>query len=198
VIPYGDKAYPAARGELAYTGEQVLRLDDRMGLNPKLANFKKQFDAGRLAIVRNVGYPKPDRSHFRSMDIWQTGQPARPGNSGWLGRWLDTVKDGDPRLAVTFERVLPPVLAGTTRAGAGDQHRRNDAAGGIPAVAALRAGPAVEGEPPMQARAARAFADLVHRRPDGQGPARGEGRPRRRTGRHGRPAGGPGSRPSSR
>src|SRR4030095_14650536 len=48
VIPYGDKAYPAARGELAYTADKVLRLDDLMGLNPKLVNFKKQFDAGRL------------------------------------------------------------------------------------------------------------------------------------------------------
>ena len=49
VIPYADKAYPAARGELAYTADQVLRLDDAMGLNPALKNFKKQFDAGRLA-----------------------------------------------------------------------------------------------------------------------------------------------------
>ena len=161
VIPYGDKAYPAARGELAYTGEQVLRLDDRMGLNPKLANFKKQFDAGRLAIVRNVGYPKPDRSHFRSMDIWQTGQPARPGNSGCLGRWLDTVKDGDPRLAVTFERVLPPVLAGTTRAGAAISTAGMTLPAGYQPSLLSALGAAVEGEPPMQARAARAFADLV-------------------------------------
>jgi uncharacterized protein (DUF1501 family) len=161
VIPFADKAYPAARGELAYTADQVLRLDDAMGLNPALKNFKKQFDAGRLAIVRNVGYPKPDRSHFRSMDIWQTGQPARPGNTGWLGRWLDTVADGDPRLAVTFERVLPPLLAGATRAGAAVTTTGLTLPNGYQPAVLTALGTAAPGEAPLQARAARAFADLV-------------------------------------
>jgi uncharacterized protein (DUF1501 family) len=161
VVPFADKAYRAARGDLAYTDEQVLRLDDATGLNPALKNFKKQFDAGRLAIVRNVGYPKPDRSHFRSMDIWQTADPARPGSTGWLGRWLDTVKDGDPRLAVTFERVLPPLLAGATRAGAAVTTTGLDLPSGYQPELLTAMGRAVDGEPALQARAARAFADLV-------------------------------------
>jgi uncharacterized protein (DUF1501 family) len=161
VVPFADKAYPAARGELAYTADQVLRLDDTMGLNPALKNFKKQFDAGRLAIVRNVGYPKPDRSHFRSMDIWQSAEPARPGNTGWLGRWLDTVPDGDPRLAITFERVMPPLLAGATRAGAAVTTTGLELPNGYQPELLTALGRAVEGEAPLQARAARAFADLV-------------------------------------
>jgi len=161
VIPYGDKAYPAARGELAYTADQVLRLDDTMGLNPSLKNFKKHFDSGHLAIVRNVGYPKPDRSHFRSMDIWQTAEPARPGNTGWLGRWLDTVPDGDPRLAITFERVLPPLLAGATRAGAAVTTAGMTLPNGYQPDLLTALGRAADGEAPLQARAARAFADLV-------------------------------------
>jgi uncharacterized protein (DUF1501 family) len=161
VIPYGDQAYPPLRGELAYTADKVLRLDDRMGLNPGLANFKRLFDAGRLAIVRNVGYPKPDRSHFRSMDIWQTAEPVRPGNTGWLGRWLDTVADGDPRLAVTFEPVLPPVLAGATRAGAAVTTTGLTLPGGYQAAMLTAMGKPVDGEAPLQARAARSFADLV-------------------------------------
>ncbi|GIJ53704.1 DUF1501 domain-containing protein [Virgisporangium aurantiacum] len=160
VIPYADPAYGKVRGELSYTGEQVLRLDDAMGLSPSLKNFKKQFDAGRLAIVRNVGYPKPDRSHFRSMDIWQTGQPARPGSTGWLGRWLDTVPDGDPRHAVTFERVLPPVLAGATRAGAAVTTTGSSLPKGYQPAVLTALGKATD-ESPLQARAARAFADLV-------------------------------------
>jgi uncharacterized protein (DUF1501 family) len=160
VIPYADPAYGKVRGELAYTGEQVLRLDDAMGLSPSLKNFKKQFDAGRLAIVRNVGYPKPDRSHFRSMDIWQTGQPERPGSTGWLGRWLDTVSDGDPRHAVTFERVLPPVLAGATRAGAAVTTTGSSLPKGYQPAVLTALGQATD-ESPLQARAARAFADLV-------------------------------------
>ena len=55
-------------------------------------------DAGRLAIVRNVGYPKPDRSHFRSMDIWQTGRPRHDLATGWMGRYLDRSPAGDDAL----------------------------------------------------------------------------------------------------
>ncbi|MCW2643292.1 MAG: hypothetical protein JWP76_5598, partial [Dactylosporangium sp.] len=116
VIPYADPAYHDARPDLAYKPEEVLHLDKTLGLNPGMKGFKRLFDAGRLAIVRGIGYPKPDHSHFRSMDIWQTGQPDRPGNTGWLGRWLDAT-GGDPRHAVSFEPVLPPVLAGATTAG---------------------------------------------------------------------------------
>jgi uncharacterized protein (DUF1501 family) len=160
VVPYGDPAYKQARGELAYTDEQVLRLDDTMGLNPSLKNFKKHFDAKRLAVVRNVGYPKPDRSHFRSMDIWQSGQPDRPGNTGWLGRWLDTVPDGDPRHAVTFERVLPPVLAGATRSGAAVTTTGSSLPKGYQPAVLTALGQQTD-ESPLQARAAKVFADLV-------------------------------------
>lgn len=161
VIPYADPAYGRARGEIAYTGEQVLRLDDATGLSPSLKGFKKLFDDDRLAIVRNVGYPKPDRSHFRSMDIWQSGQPERPGSTGWLGRWLDTVPDGDPRHAVTFERVLPPVLAGATRAGAAVTTTGSSLPRGYQPATLTALGQAAADESPLQARAARAFADLV-------------------------------------
>jgi uncharacterized protein (DUF1501 family) len=161
VIPYADPAYGRARGEIAYTGEQVLRLDEATGLSPSLKNFKKHYDAGRLAIVRNVGYPKPDRSHFRSMDIWQTGEPERPGSTGWLGRWLDTVPGGDPRHAVTFERVLPPVLAGATRAGAAVTTSGSSLPKGYQPAVLTALGQAAADESPLQARAARAFADLV-------------------------------------
>jgi uncharacterized protein (DUF1501 family) len=157
VIPYTDPAYHDARPDLAYRAEEVLRLDKTLGLNPGMKGFKRLFDAGRLAIVRGVGYPKPDHSHFRSMDIWQTGQPERPGTTGWLGRWLDAI-GGDPRHAVSFEPVLPPVLAGATTAGAAVTLRQ----GPLPASATLAAfGRPAPGEPPLQARAARAYADLV-------------------------------------
>lgn len=160
VVPFADPAYAKARGDIAYTGEQVLRLDEETGLSPSLKNFKKQWDAQQLAIVRNVGYPKPDRSHFRSMDIWQTGEPSRPGNTGWLGRWLDTVPGGDPRHAVTFERVLPPVLAGATRAGAAVTTTGSSLPKGYQPAVLTALGQAAD-EGPLQARAARAFADLV-------------------------------------
>ena len=83
------------------------------------------------------------------MDIWHTAQPARPGNTGWLGRWLDTV-GGDPRLAVSFENVLPPLLAGASSAGAvvGVNGMKLPRTVPLDTVSAL--GQAVAGEPPCR------------------------------------------------
>src|SRR4051794_4434413 len=86
VVPYADRAYHDARSELAYDEGEVLELDDRLGLNPSMKGFKALWDDQRLAVVRGVGYPEPDHSHFRSMDIWQTGSPDRPVSTGWGGR----------------------------------------------------------------------------------------------------------------
>lgn len=161
VVPYADPAYGPARGELAYQPGQVLALDKSVGLSPALKGFKRLYDAGRLAIVQGVGYPKPDRSHFRSMDIWQTAQPQRPGNTGWLGRWLDVTPGSDPRHAITFEPVLPPLLAGATKAGAAVTVSGLRLPNGYGTGTLETLGRAADGEPALQARAARAFADLV-------------------------------------
>ena len=159
VIPYADPAYHDARAGMSYSAEEVLRLDDATGLNPSLKGMHQLFADGRLAIVRGVGYPKPDRSHFRSMDIWHTASPERPGSTGWLGRWLDTV-GGDPRLAVSFEPVLPPLLAGEASAGAAVPVTGLKLGRGVPAGALAALARPSPGEPALQARAAACFADL--------------------------------------
>jgi uncharacterized protein (DUF1501 family) len=156
VIPYADPAYHDARPDLAYQPEEVLHLDDSLGLNPGMKGFAGLFKDKRLAIVRGVEYAKPDHSHFRSMDIWQTGSPGSPSTTGWLGRWLDAT-GGDPRHAVSFEPVLPVVLAGANTAGASVPTGQP---GKATAVLAGFGHPA-PGEPALQARAARSFADLV-------------------------------------
>lgn len=117
VIPAADPAYQDARPELAYQPADVLDVGEGLGLNPGLAGLKKLWDARKLAIVRGVGYPKPDHSHFRSMAIWQTASPQSPTRTGWLGRWLDATGD-DPIRALSVEPVLPPLLAGERVAGA--------------------------------------------------------------------------------
>ena len=159
VVPAGDPAYQSARPELAYTEDQVLPLDDGLGLNPGMTGCKSLWDAGRLAIVRGVSYPQPDHSHFRSMDIWQTASPEHPSTTGWLGRWLD-VTGHDPLHAVSLEPVLPPMLAGATTAGAAlpltGLSLPTDALGtGFAALGAPAAG-----EPGPAATAARAITDL--------------------------------------
>jgi uncharacterized protein (DUF1501 family) len=159
VIPFADKAYQAARPELAYDAGEVLKLSETIGLNPAMTGFKRLFDEKRLGIVHAVGYPRPDRSHFRSMDIWHTANPVRPTGTGWLGRWLDTV-GGDPRMALSFESVLPPLLAGELSAGAvvGRNGVKLPKSLNIKTVSAL--GEPAAGESSLQARAASCFADL--------------------------------------
>jgi uncharacterized protein (DUF1501 family) len=160
VVPYADPAYHDARPQMAYDAGDVLRLDDRTGLSPALAGLKSLYDGERLAIIRGVGYPKPDRSHFRSMDIWQTGNPERPGTTGWLGRWLDTA-GGDPRTAISLEPVLPPVLAGATSAGAAVALGGAELPGAVTPDDLTAMGRPSAGEPPLQARASSCFADLL-------------------------------------
>ncbi|MFI6820446.1 DUF1501 domain-containing protein [Micromonospora sp. NPDC050187] len=160
VVPYADPAYHSTRPDLAHPPERVLTLDDRHGLHPALTGLKRLWDDGRLAIVHGVGYPRPDRSHFRSMDIWQTGTPDAPADTGWVGRWLDSTR-APVEAAVSFEPVLPPLLVGRTRVGACVSYQGLELPDWVapPMVAAL--GRTEPGEPDAQARAAAAYADLV-------------------------------------
>ena len=116
LVPYADPAYHDARPELAYDEGEVQKLDDQLGLNPAMKGFKALWDKGNLAVVRGVGYPKPDHSHFRSMDIWQTGSPDRPVHTGWVGRWLDATGP-DPLRVVSVGATLPPLAVGEKAAG---------------------------------------------------------------------------------
>jgi uncharacterized protein (DUF1501 family) len=111
LIPYADNAYHDARPELAYVPDEVLHLDDRLGLSPALKGLAGLWGQRQLAIVRGVSYPRPDHSHFRSMDIWQTASPAEPVRTGWIGRWLDVSGD-DPLRAVNIGPVLQPLAIG--------------------------------------------------------------------------------------
>lgn len=119
VVPAADPAYQSARPGLAYSESEVLDLGDGLGLNPSMTGMHGLWQAGKLAIVRGVGYPNPNHSHFVSMDIWQTASPADPQTSGWLGRWLDAQPDDELRAlrAVSLGGTLPPLLAGTRTAG---------------------------------------------------------------------------------
>ncbi len=115
LVPYADPAYAAARPGLAYTADEVLKLDGSFGLNPGLAGWHQLWQDKKLAIVRGVGYPKPNRSHFASMDIWQTASPDAPATSGWIGRWLDAQQNPDPLLALSIGPTLPVLAVGEKR-----------------------------------------------------------------------------------
>ena len=112
VIPYKDPIYFSSRPDISYKPETMLPLDSELALNPSMAGIKNLWDQKKVAIVRGVGYPKPDHSHFSSMAKWQSASPGKAVNSGWLGRWLDSQPE-DPMLAISLGSVLPPMLAGT-------------------------------------------------------------------------------------
>jgi uncharacterized protein (DUF1501 family) len=160
VIPYADRALYRARPELVYPAEKVLHLDGQLGLNPVLTGLQGLWQSKQLAIVRGVGYPKPDRSHFRSMDIWQTASPAHPIGTGWIGRWLDGTK-APAEAAVSFEPVLSPLLVGETRSGACVDIGGLRLPDGITTAMVNAFGTPAAGEPTLQARVATTYSDLI-------------------------------------
>ena len=94
VVPYADSAYRSARPVLAHDADKVLHLTETVGLSPVMGGMKTLYDQKKLAIVQGVGYPNPNHSHFRSMEIWQTAEPEKLGTEGWVGRYLDAVRSG--------------------------------------------------------------------------------------------------------
>ncbi|MBL8878501.1 MAG: DUF1501 domain-containing protein [Phycisphaerales bacterium] len=91
VVPFRDDIYARLRPTLRISDAQALRLTDDLGLHPEMRGLKKLFDHGQLSIINNVGYPNPDRSHFRSMDIWHTANLIpEDARDGWLGRVVDS------------------------------------------------------------------------------------------------------------
>ena len=120
IIPYADDEYYRARPSLGIAADQVLKLDDRLGLNPALEPLRSLYDEGSVSIINAVGYPNPNRSHFRSMDIWQTASDAHTYlSTGWLGRYLDSECEGCtiPYHAIEMGDNLSLALRGETRDG---------------------------------------------------------------------------------
>ncbi len=117
VVPYAHDEYYRARPHLAVAQQKLLRLTDEVGLHPGLAPLKELYEDGRMAIVQGVGYPNPNRSHFRSMEIWQTADPAGTGpKTGWLGRLFDSeCPDCETALGITLSADMPLAMQGNAR-----------------------------------------------------------------------------------
>jgi uncharacterized protein (DUF1501 family) len=113
VIPYGDGLYYDWRKDVRIEQEQILPIDDYLGFNPALASIKSLWDQDQVAIINGVGYPDPNRSHFRSIDIWHTGESKGIGESGWLGRAMRELdpKAENPIIGVNFGKGLPRALS---------------------------------------------------------------------------------------
>jgi uncharacterized protein (DUF1501 family) len=119
VVPYTNDYYYKARPVIGIPANQVLPLNDTLGLNPAMTGFKGLFDTGHLSIVNGVGYPNPNRSHFRATEIWQTASDEdKYLSDGWLGRYFDNACQGcDPTVAVNIGPRLPQAFSSHTPTG---------------------------------------------------------------------------------
>ncbi len=90
VVPYRNDLYYKARPSIALNKNKVIKLNDDLGFHSNLTPLKRLYDQGYLSIINNVGYPNPNRSHFRSTDIWQSASDSNKHvQTGWIGRYLD-------------------------------------------------------------------------------------------------------------
>ncbi len=115
VIPYADASYAAARPNIGLKASDVVKIGDKLALHPAMKAMGTLFERGQVAVVSGVGYPNANRSHFHSMDIWQSGDPAmkQRERSGWLARYFDADGHGfggNPLSGVVLGGTLPMAL----------------------------------------------------------------------------------------
>ena len=112
VVPYNEGLYYDSRPAISIAADEVLPISDQLGFNPNMPEIKGLWDQGKVALINGIGYFNPNRSHFRSMDIWHTAEPDAIGTEGWLGR---AIRDLDPKgenvlTGINFGRGLPRAL----------------------------------------------------------------------------------------
>jgi len=115
IIPYGNDIYYQKRKTIAVSQTDIIKLNDMQGLNPNLSAMKDIYDQGLMSIINSVGYPNPDRSHFRSMDIWQTASDSSQFlTTGWIGRYLDSNCQSckNPYTAIEVDDTLSLAMKG--------------------------------------------------------------------------------------
>ncbi|PKB80732.1 MAG: hypothetical protein BZY88_08160 [SAR202 cluster bacterium Io17-Chloro-G9] len=112
IVPYGNSLYYDFRPNVNMKPEEVLPINDDFGFTPHAGPIKALWDQGKVALINGIGYTNPNRSHFRSMDVWHTAQPEKIATEGWLGR---AMRELDPKAenvltGVNFGRGLPRSL----------------------------------------------------------------------------------------
>ncbi len=113
VIPYNSGLYYDYRPNVSIPQEDVLPIDVNFGFHPSMDPMRQLWDEGKVAVINGIGYPNPNRSHFRSMDVWHTAEAVEIGKDGWLGR---AIRELDPQgenvlTGINFGRGLPRALA---------------------------------------------------------------------------------------
>ena len=106
-VPFDNPLYYALRPQIALSKDAVIGKNKGMAFHPALKGFAEMQQNGDLSVIQNVGYPEPNRSHFRSQEIWQTASDSNKYiNEGWLGRYLDLqCKDHQPTAGINLDSI---------------------------------------------------------------------------------------------
>ena len=115
IVPFRNDVYYSSRPTLAVPASNILQLNDELGLNPEMKMLADLYNRGEFTIINNVGYPNPDRSHFRSMDIWHTASDYNEYlSTGWIGRYLDSDCNNckNPHSAIELNESLSLAMKG--------------------------------------------------------------------------------------
>ncbi len=112
IVPYGHAEYFRARPRIGVAKDRILPVNDEIAFHSALAGIKQSFDRHEMALIQGVGYPNPNRSHFRSMEIWHTASDSdRNEKYGWIGRYFDNCcKGADPTVGVNIGQTLPQAM----------------------------------------------------------------------------------------
>ncbi|HKC69888.1 MAG TPA: DUF1501 domain-containing protein [Bacteroidia bacterium] len=120
VIPFTNDIYYNSRQTISIAKEKVLKLTDDLGFHPAMTGLRGLYNDGLMCVLNSVGYPNPNRSHFRSMDIWQSATASNEyKNSGWIGRYLDSNCNecNHPYLALELDQSLSLAMKGDAKKG---------------------------------------------------------------------------------
>ena len=106
-VPFDNPLYYDLRPKIALSKDDVIGKNQGMAFHPALKGFAEMQQNGDLSVIQNVGYPEPNRSHFRSQEIWQTASDSNKYiNEGWLGRYLDLqCKDHQPTAGINLDSI---------------------------------------------------------------------------------------------
>ena len=111
IVPFRNDIYYKNRPNLGIRSKDLIKFDGDIGLNSNMQGFKRLFDQGYVSILNNVGYPNPDRSHFRSLDIWNTASSSSEYlQTGWIGRFFIRVRS-------LRTEISPTASSATSRSG---------------------------------------------------------------------------------
>ena len=117
IIPYRNDLYYKNRPSISISKNKLIDINGELGFNENLGPLKSLYDKGYLSIINNVGYPNPNRSHFRSTDIWQTASSSSEYlDTGWMGRYIDQYGK-NPHSGIEVDDSLSLIMKGETMNG---------------------------------------------------------------------------------